>query len=121
VEVEDDGPGIPTDKLDRIFDRHYQVEGGAKPEEGSGIGLSIVREILASHGCGIQARSRPGHGTTFFFDLPLSTEAPGPRPQPPGGDRLPEADEGPAPSDESDRPSDKRPRFRIIRRYNSNG
>ncbi|TAL18743.1 HAMP domain-containing protein [bacterium] len=66
-EVEDNGPGIPPEHQNRIFDKLYQVpgiEGGA-----SGLGLSIVREIVLAHGGEVGVRSEPGFGSVFWFTL----------------------------------------------------
>ncbi len=70
--VSDTGVGISPEDLPRIFDRFYQgqgaPEGGAK---GSGLGLSIAREIIAAHKGAIHAESQKGNGASFFFTLPL--------------------------------------------------
>lgn len=72
VEVQDSGIGIPPEEQEKIFERFYQVEAGPRRRyEGTGIGLSIVRDILRLHGCSIAVRSTPGEGTTFVFTLPI--------------------------------------------------
>jgi signal transduction histidine kinase/class 3 adenylate cyclase len=71
LEVEDNGIGIPRDQLTRIFDRFTQVEGGAtRRYEGSGIGLALVKEIVALHGGTIAAESDLGRGSIFTITLP---------------------------------------------------
>jgi signal transduction histidine kinase/class 3 adenylate cyclase len=71
LEVEDNGIGIPRDQLTRIFDRFTQVEGGAtRRYEGSGIGLALVKEIVALHGGAIAAESDLGRGSIFTITLP---------------------------------------------------
>jgi signal transduction histidine kinase/class 3 adenylate cyclase len=71
LEVEDNGIGIPRDQLTRIFDRFTQVEGGAtRRYEGSGIGLALVKEIVALHGGTIAAESDVGRGSIFTITLP---------------------------------------------------
>ena len=71
LEVEDNGVGIPRDQLTRIFDRFTQVEGGAtRRYEGSGIGLALVKEIVALHGGTIAAESDLGRGSIFTITLP---------------------------------------------------
>jgi signal transduction histidine kinase/class 3 adenylate cyclase len=71
LEVEDNGIGIPRDQLARIFDRFTQVEGGAtRRYEGSGIGLALVKEIVALHGGTIAAESDLGRGSIFTITLP---------------------------------------------------
>jgi signal transduction histidine kinase len=81
VEVQDTGIGIPPDAQERIFDRFYQVDSSSRKKyEGTGIGLSIVREILSMHGCDIRVESQAGAGTTFTFNLPKGASQPSPRP-----------------------------------------
>jgi signal transduction histidine kinase/DNA-binding response OmpR family regulator len=63
--VRDDGPGIAPDQLERIFDPMFTT----KPE-GSGLGLSIARELAASNGGTIHVESSPGNGATFTLRLP---------------------------------------------------
>lgn len=69
MSVRDSGCGIPEDELERVFDRFWQVPGGAKG--GSGLGLYISRCIVEAHGGRIWAESTPGQGTTFSFTLPM--------------------------------------------------
>jgi signal transduction histidine kinase len=73
VDVIDTGAGIPTEALPHIFERFYQADpsrsGGTK--HGAGLGLSIVKEIIAAHGGKISVRSDPGKGSTFTICLPL--------------------------------------------------
>ena len=69
--VRDDGPGIPAESLDRVFERFYRVDKARSREQGgTGLGLSIVKHIVQNHGGEVWARSEPGKGTTFFFTLP---------------------------------------------------
>ncbi len=74
VKVSDTGIGIPEEALPRVFDRFFQVETAdvTKRQAGMGLGLSIVRAILAAHGGKISVESRVGKGTTFSFSLPLA-------------------------------------------------
>jgi signal transduction histidine kinase len=70
LEVEDNGIGIPRQQLARIFDRFTQVEGGAtRRYEGSGIGLALVKEIVALHGGTIAVESDLGRGSIFTMSL----------------------------------------------------
>ncbi|HUE35891.1 MAG TPA: ATP-binding protein, partial [Candidatus Acidoferrum sp.] len=75
--VRDDGPGIPAESLDRVFERFYRVDKARSREQGgTGLGLSIVKHIIQNHGGEVWARSEPGKGATFFFTLPtLSAKA----------------------------------------------
>jgi signal transduction histidine kinase len=67
VEVRDTGTGIEPDVLDKIFEPFYTTKG---PERGTGLGLPVVREIVASYGGELTLDSKLGFGTTFRFDLP---------------------------------------------------
>ncbi len=73
VEIADCGPGIPSDEHVSIFEPF--VRGAAAQEaqtRGSGLGLSLVREIVASHGGGVSLRSEVGRGAAFTVSLPVS-------------------------------------------------
>ncbi|MDD4951397.1 MAG: ATP-binding protein [Desulfovibrionaceae bacterium] len=76
VAVDDNGPGIAPEHLDRVFERFYRVDKGARGRPaGTGLGLAICRHILKNHNGSIQARSPvPGRdgGTRFEFSLPLA-------------------------------------------------
>jgi two-component system phosphate regulon sensor histidine kinase PhoR len=73
VFVRDDGPGIPPESLDRIFERFYRVDKARSREQGgTGLGLSIVKHIVQNHGGEVWAKSELGKGTTFFFTLPAA-------------------------------------------------
>ncbi|NJN99124.1 MAG: hypothetical protein HC875_36045 [Anaerolineales bacterium] len=73
VEVKDNGIGIPTEALDRIFSRFYQVEDKSeRSARGSGLGLHIAQRIVKAHGGRIWAESEAGQGSTFCFTLPLT-------------------------------------------------
>jgi signal transduction histidine kinase len=70
ISVSDTGPGIPLEYIPRIFDRFYQVDGSSTRKYGGvGLGLSIVKSIIESHGSTIEVSSRLGSGTTFSFVL----------------------------------------------------
>ena len=72
VSVEDNGIGIPKDKLKEIFNRFYQVSDTLKKyEEGSGIGLCIVEEIINLHNGKINVYSELNKGTRFEIILPI--------------------------------------------------
>jgi two-component system phosphate regulon sensor histidine kinase PhoR len=71
IAVEDDGPGIPPESLERVFERFYRVDKARSREQGgTGLGLSIVKHIVQSHGGKVWATSEPGHGASFFFTVP---------------------------------------------------
>ena len=67
--VVDNGPGIASEDLARIFDRYWQVEPGQR--RSCGLGLYIVRGIVDAHGGRISAESQLGHGTAFRVALPI--------------------------------------------------
>ena len=74
ISVEDNGIGIPKDKINEIFSRFYQVSDTLKKhEEGSGIGLCIVEEIVNLHGGKINVYSEVNKGTKFEIILPIYT------------------------------------------------
>jgi two-component system sensor histidine kinase ChvG len=69
--VEDYGPGIPEDKLETIFARFYTDRPkGSAFGNNSGLGLSIVRQIVATHRGEVRAENRPEGGARFILDLP---------------------------------------------------
>jgi len=69
-EVRDSGPGVPPELRERIFDRFFRAPG--EPPGGSGLGLSIAKEIVEAHGGQIGVTGDPGRGATFWFTLPTS-------------------------------------------------
>ena len=77
-EIEDAGPGLLPQDVERIFDPFYRVDssrsraGGA----GAGLGLAIVRALVTAHGGRVTVRSAPGAGTTMRVELPLLVEPP---------------------------------------------
>jgi len=68
--VEDRGVGIPAEELPFIFEKYRRGSLG-RGEEGSGLGLFIVKSVVEAHGGSIRVESTPGRGSTFFFSLPL--------------------------------------------------
>ncbi len=76
IAVTDSGVGIPQDKLDRVFDRFYQVDGTLTRRFGGvGLGLSAAREIVRAHGGELTVSSKVGEGSVFRFTLPLADAA----------------------------------------------
>ena len=77
VEIEDNGKGIATKDLTKIFDRFYRTDTSRNSTRGgSGIGLSIVKKILEDHGGKVWATSKEGVGTTMYFVLRKYQEVP---------------------------------------------
>ena len=73
--AQDDGPGIPTEALDRVFERFYRVDKARSREQGgTGLGLSIVKHIVQAHGGEVWVKSDPGKGAAFFFTLPAESK-----------------------------------------------
>jgi two-component system, OmpR family, sensor histidine kinase MprB len=70
VSVADEGPGVPPEDLPHIFDRFYRFP-AARSKPGSGLGLSIVRQIADTHAGRVQAHPTPA-GTQMRLILPLS-------------------------------------------------
>ncbi|HEX2132432.1 MAG TPA: ATP-binding protein [Actinophytocola sp.] len=69
--VADTGVGIPEGELERVFDRFHQVsESSARGGEGTGIGLSLVRDLAGALGGGVSVRSALGEGSTFTVTIP---------------------------------------------------
>jgi len=75
--VTDTGIGIPKDKLEKIFDKFYQVDGSAsRSHSGFGLGLAIVKSIVDAHNGKIWAESEMNKGTTFFVKMPCISSKP---------------------------------------------
>src|SRR4051794_28682243 len=72
--VQDTGTGIPEPELPLIFDRFHRIEGAqTRTHEGTGIGLSLVNELVKLHGGTIQVSSAMGGGSTFRVAIPCGT------------------------------------------------
>ena len=67
IRVSDNGPGIPPVDLPHIFDRFYK----GSSSDGSGLGLTIARNLMLAHGGTLTAANRPEGGTTFVATLPI--------------------------------------------------
>ena len=72
LKVRDTGVGIPEVEVPRIFERFHRIENQrGRTNEGTGIGLALVDELVKLHGGGISVSSAPGHGTEFRVTMPL--------------------------------------------------
>ena len=75
LKISDTGIGIPSDRIDRIFDRFYQVDDSTRREtEGTGIGLALTKELVDIYRGEIKVESVEGRGTTFWLKLPVAKE-----------------------------------------------
>ncbi len=81
LSVEDTGSGIPEHELPRLFERFHRVEGArGRTQEGTGIGLALVAEIVKLHGGTVEVSSVLGQGSTFTVRLPFGTPHPTDKP-----------------------------------------
>jgi signal transduction histidine kinase/DNA-binding response OmpR family regulator len=71
VEVKDSGPGIPASDLPQIFERFYRAAWTDESQAGTGLGLSLARDLVELHGGRIEAESEEGFGAAFTITLPL--------------------------------------------------
>jgi signal transduction histidine kinase len=77
VSVEDTGEGIPPDELEHVFERFYRVDPSRqRASGGAGLGLAIVRELVAAMGGEVSAESVLGEGSRFWFSIPLAETRP---------------------------------------------
>jgi two-component system sensor histidine kinase KdpD len=77
IDVSDEGPGLPEDQLERVFDKFYRLERADRQPVGTGLGLSICRGFVEAMGGRIVAlRREPGPGTAFRITLPINPESP---------------------------------------------
>jgi two-component system phosphate regulon sensor histidine kinase PhoR len=75
IDVRDTGLGIPSNQINRIFDRFYRVKDDqTRMITGTGLGLAIVKNIVEAHNGIISVESEPGRGSTFFVYLPIVNE-----------------------------------------------
>ena len=73
--VDDDGPGVPDEALDKLFDVFYRSDPARQnPNQGSGLGLAIAAKDAERMGGAIHAENRPGGGLGIILELPLAKE-----------------------------------------------
>ncbi len=73
VSITDTGVGIPENEIGHLFDKFYRVEVNKKQAGGTGLGLTLVKQIVEKvHNGRVFVRSKPGQGSTFGFELPLA-------------------------------------------------
>ena len=71
LSVKDNGIGIAAEDIDKVWQRFWQADTARNPDEGSGLGLAMVKEIAEHHGGSVGVVSTQGKGSTFRFELPL--------------------------------------------------
>ncbi|MBE0503730.1 MAG: PAS domain-containing protein [Desulfuromonadales bacterium] len=74
ISVSDEGIGMSSEQIERIFDKFYRVDASTTAVQGVGLGMTIVRDLIESHGSEITVKSAPGQGTTISFTLPFLPE-----------------------------------------------
>ena len=79
VEVRDNGPGIPPEKQERIFDAFYRIRTSGEGVEGTGLGLTITSSLVKLQGGTLGLESTPGNGSCFHFSLPAASKLLEPR------------------------------------------
>jgi signal transduction histidine kinase len=73
IEVEDHGPGLAAEEIGRVWESFYRGTAGAQlPNRGSGLGLTVVKQIVELHGGKVGVQSTLGQGATFWFTLPAA-------------------------------------------------
>jgi two-component system phosphate regulon sensor histidine kinase PhoR len=73
IRVQDQGIGISTEHLPRLFERFYRVDKArSRKNGGTGLGLAIVKHIAQAHGGRVAVESRPGKGSLFSLHIPRS-------------------------------------------------
>jgi two-component system OmpR family sensor kinase len=76
LDVEDDGPGMPPEQAQRVFERFYRADAARnRASGGTGLGLAIVAGLVNAHGGTVAVRTAPGQGADFEVRLPLSPDA----------------------------------------------
>jgi signal transduction histidine kinase len=76
VEVKDKGRGIPEKELESIFEPYFTTKHESRERGGTGLGLTIVRQIVQAHGGSIEVKSVVGEGTVFFVNFSTSFRVP---------------------------------------------
>ncbi|GAK06205.1 sensor histidine kinase [Geomicrobium sp. JCM 19037] len=71
VHIIDNGKGMNEETLTKLFDRYYRGKSSQERTEGSGLGMTITKELVHHHGGSIDVTSKPGKGTTVSIHLPI--------------------------------------------------
>jgi signal transduction histidine kinase len=75
IRVSDQGPGVPADKRERIFEPFYRLPGASERDGGVGLGLALVKSIAERHGGSVRCEDNPGGGASFVVELPIHLDA----------------------------------------------
>lgn len=75
IEIRDEGPGIPAERMEELFEPFNRLDRGQDEVEGTGIGLTITRHLVDLMGGAIGVNSSPGSGSTFWIELPRETRS----------------------------------------------
>jgi two-component system OmpR family sensor kinase len=76
LEIGDEGPGVPAEEVEKIFERFYRTDRSrTRSQGGVGLGLAIVRSLVEAHRGTVGYRARPGGGSIFRVALPLASAA----------------------------------------------
>ncbi|HET6929298.1 MAG TPA: response regulator [Candidatus Acidoferrum sp.] len=81
VKVRDNGPGIPPEEQKRIFEAFYRLRKSGEGTEGTGLGLAITESLVKLQGGSLSLESEPGHGSCFYFNLPVAKTSQEARPR----------------------------------------
>ena len=81
IQVVDQGPGMPAEERERIFEKFFRGPTSSKGTEGLGLGMNIAKHIVDAHGGDISVASAPGEGTSVTITLPLAAKSKTPAPQ----------------------------------------
>ena len=81
VKVRDNGPGIPPEEQKRIFEAFYRLRKSGEGVEGTGLGLAITESLVKLQGGSLGLESEPGHGSCFYFSLPIAKASQEARPR----------------------------------------
>jgi signal transduction histidine kinase len=74
ISIRDEGIGMNSEQVEIIFDKFYRADASTTAVQGVGLGMTIVKELIESHGSEIAVESAPGQGTTISFTLPVSAQ-----------------------------------------------
>ena len=75
IRVSDQGPGVPADQRERIFEPFYRLPGASERDGGVGLGLALVKSIAERHGGNVRCEDNPGGGASFVVELPIHLHA----------------------------------------------